>query len=33
VPPTDFRTLMRLYQPRPEILSGEYVLPPITRVG
>jgi hypothetical protein len=33
VPATDFRTLMRLYQPRPEILSGEYVLPPVTRVG
>jgi hypothetical protein len=26
-----FRPLMRMYQPRAEILSGEYILPPITK--
>jgi len=28
-----FRPIMRLYQPRPEVLSGAYRLPPIERVG
>ena len=27
-----FRPLIRIYQPRPEILNGDYVLPAITRV-
>jgi hypothetical protein len=28
-----FRPIMRMYQPRPEVLSGDYRLPAITRVG
>lgn len=32
-PAGDFRPLMRLYQPRDEVLSGRYRLPPIVRVG
>jgi hypothetical protein len=32
-PEGDFRPLMRLYQPRQEVLDGSYVLPPIVRVG
>jgi hypothetical protein len=32
-PAGDFRPLMRMYQPRPEVLSGDYALPAITRVG
>ena len=28
-----FRPLMRMYQPRPEVLDGEYVLPAITKAG
>jgi hypothetical protein len=26
-----FRPLMRMYQPRPEILNGDYTLPAITK--
>jgi hypothetical protein len=26
-----FRPLMRMYQPRAEILNGEYILPAITK--
>ncbi|HEY2652551.1 MAG TPA: DUF1214 domain-containing protein, partial [Solirubrobacteraceae bacterium] len=26
-----FRPLMRMYQPRTEVLSGQYVLPAITK--
>ncbi|MBV1854660.1 DUF1254 domain-containing protein [Catellatospora tritici] len=29
-PPGPFRPVLRLYQPRPEILSGTYTIPPIT---
>lgn len=32
-PPGDFRPLMRLYQPRAEVLDGSYRLPAMTRVG
>jgi hypothetical protein len=32
-PAGDFRPIMRMYQPRAEVLSGDYRLPPITRVG
>jgi hypothetical protein len=32
-PSGDFRPIMRLYQPRPEVLSGDYRLPAIHRVG
>jgi hypothetical protein len=28
-PPDDFRPLIRLYQPRPEVLTGSYRVPPI----
>jgi hypothetical protein len=30
-PAGDFRPIMRMYQPRAEVLSGAYALPPITR--
>lgn len=32
-PAGGFRPLMRLYQPRQEVLDGSYALPPIVRVG
>jgi len=32
-PEGDFRPLLRIYQPRPEVLDGSYVLPPVTRVS
>ncbi|ADB51808.1 DUF1254 domain-containing protein [Conexibacter woesei] len=32
-PAGGFRPLMRLYQPRPEVLEGRYELPPVVRVG
>ena len=32
-PEGDFRPLLRIYQPRPEVLDGSYMLPAITRVG
>ena len=32
-PDGDFRPVMRMYQPRAEVLSGGYALPPIRRVG
>lgn len=32
-PAGDFRPLMRLYQPREEVLDGSYRLPPIVRTG
>ncbi|MEV4617691.1 DUF1254 domain-containing protein [Asanoa sp. NPDC049573] len=32
-PPGAFRPLMRLYQPRSEILDGSYALPPLIRTG
>ena len=32
-PPGDFRPIMRLYAPGPEILNGTYTLPPIHRLG
>lgn len=32
-PAGGFRPMMRLYQPRPEVLDGGYALPPIVRVG
>jgi hypothetical protein len=32
-PEGDFRPIMRMYQPKPEVLTGDYALPPITRVG
>jgi hypothetical protein len=32
-PAGDFRPMMRMYQPRAEVLSGDYRLPAITRVG
>ncbi|MDQ2660975.1 MAG: DUF1254 domain-containing protein [Actinomycetota bacterium] len=32
-PEGDFRPLLRIYQPRPEVLDGRYVLPAVTRVG
>lgn len=32
-PPGDFRPIMRLYEPGPEILNGTYPLPPIRRLG
>jgi hypothetical protein len=28
-----FRPLMRMYQPRAEILDGEYILPAFTKTG
>jgi len=31
-PAGDFRPIMRMYQPRPEILSGDYALPAIRKV-
>ncbi|HEY8044948.1 MAG TPA: DUF1254 domain-containing protein [Streptosporangiaceae bacterium] len=31
-PPGDFRPIMRLYEPGPEILHGTYTLPPINRL-
>ncbi|WP_228266051.1 DUF1254 domain-containing protein [Microlunatus elymi] len=31
-PDGDFRPMIRLYQPRPEILKGKFALPPIRRV-
>ena len=31
-PAGDFRPILRMYQPRPEVLDGTYVLPPIRRV-
>ena len=33
VPAGDFRPVMRLYQPRDEVLAGKYDLPPMRRVG
>ena len=30
-PPGDFRPIMRMYQPRAEVLSGDYALPAITK--
>jgi hypothetical protein len=32
-PPGPFRPLMRMYDPEPAVLSGDYRLPAITRVG
>lgn len=32
-PEGDFRPIMRMYQPKPEILVGDYSLPAITRIG
>lgn len=32
-PPGDFRPIMRLYEPGPEILNGTYALPSIRRLG
>ncbi len=32
-PEGDFRPLLRMYQPREKIWRGEYILPPIHRVG
>lgn len=32
-PAGDFRPLLRMYQPRAEVLRGEYILPPIRRVS
>jgi hypothetical protein len=32
-PAGDFRPIMRMYQPGPAVLSGEYALPPITKVS
>ena len=32
-PEDDFRPVMRMYQPAPEVLAGDYALPAITRVG
>jgi len=32
-PPGAFRPLMRLYQPRSEILDGSYALPPLIRTS
>ena len=31
-PAGDFRPIMRMYQPQPDVLSGDYRLPAITRV-
>jgi hypothetical protein len=31
-PEGDFRPILRMYQPRPEVLDGTYILPPIRRV-
>jgi hypothetical protein len=31
-PEGDFRPIMRMYQPKPEVLAGEYALPAIRRV-
>ena len=31
-PAGDFRPIMRMYQPKPEVLSGAYTLPAITKV-
>ncbi|MGZ6639265.1 MAG: DUF1214 domain-containing protein, partial [Solirubrobacteraceae bacterium] len=31
-PPRAFRPIMRMYQPRKEILDGTYVLPAIRKV-
>jgi hypothetical protein len=32
-PTGDFRPIMRMYQPKPAVLTGNYVLPAIRRVG
>ncbi len=32
-PEGDFRPIMRMYQPEPEVLAGDYALPAIQRVG
>ena len=32
-PAGDFRPVMRLYQPKAEVLDGTYALPAITRVA
>ena len=32
-PHGDFRPMMRMYQARPEILTGDYALPAISKVG
>jgi hypothetical protein len=32
-PEGDFRPILRMYQPRPEILKGKYVLPAITKIS
>jgi hypothetical protein len=32
-PRGDFRPIMRLYQPRPEVISGDYVLPAIRKMS
>src|SRR5215813_15658382 len=32
-PEGDFRPAMRMYQPSPEILKGDYLLPPITEIS
>ena len=31
-PAGDFRPVMRMYQPKPDVLSGAYTLPAITKV-
>jgi hypothetical protein len=32
-PAGDFRPVMRMYQPRPEVLAGDYALPPIRKIS
>jgi hypothetical protein len=32
-PADDFRPIMRMYQPKPAVLAGDYVLPAIRKVG
>jgi len=32
-PEGDFRPIMRMYQPKSEILAGDYELPAITKLG
>jgi hypothetical protein len=32
-PDGEFRPVMRMYVPKPEILAGDYALPAITKAG
>jgi hypothetical protein len=32
-PAGTFRPVIRMYQPRPEVLNGTYTLPPITKTA